>query len=709
MMDLGVEGLHNPESAEVDKPEPRLIYLLSSKKGLGHASRAIAVVEKMSPKAGEVIFGGYPQIKDYLEAGLGQEVDFQDLSYDFSPSSMPRTEEEMDSARITFVESNSDLLKKIKEENPSVLLTDFLAQAPLLREYIEENQLDTKLIGIYHSLERSDHDETGSSIDAWQENISKVVDAMDVLFLVELNKRLRPPYITDSGTLVCPVGPLVREVTRHSQEIKSELGIEENQEYILVQAGMRGNGALSNFIRQAASSDQLKEKVFVIMYWDDEFKDNLEGVDNVRYLPKAPDGHNYVANAAGVIGKPGMQTLSECVAYRTPILFVDDPHPERQIKIDMLQQIVKEAGIDEVVLDLEGDVGSQVIRWIEQHDKYKKAFGEIPEDSSYLVAQLLERIEAEGLVQTENRPTVRSDAPPGKKEGQLDYWESRKKIQHWKEEIEQRLIQPLKDASVPASLIAFGGAGKGMLRPDSDLDMMAVVRVEDLGEFQKILEQQFQFQEPLTQERLDSLKNNQYDSLRLKANLNDGTELNVSLMTDESYRKIFSPFTEFFREELGKRISGNPYSVPDFTGLDYALPKVYEVSDGEGKTKKVRLSPGIVEQQGRKLLGVKQRMLLTSDAWHDGLQVGEPTRKIIRGVTRALCYWNNLYQHNDENKVTGVVPEAYDKNYFFRILRDPLTMYSPQKAKQLRDLFFNELRRIDYIAQRRYNSNKATH
>ncbi|MBM3282980.1 UDP-N-acetylglucosamine--N-acetylmuramyl-(pentapeptide) pyrophosphoryl-undecaprenol N-acetylglucosamine transferase [Candidatus Gottesmanbacteria bacterium] len=689
--------IHSPEdgvlrSEELLSGQSSILYLLSTKKGFGHITRAVAIAHRL-PSQNPICFGVYPHAREFISGNLRERnISFIDCSYDFSQSNYDR--EQNVANREKFFQDNLEMMSLVDKSN--LIVTDFIAPIVFIRDAVDAKEdSNTLLVGVYHSF--NGYHPLDEELTEWQSKTAQVVDALDVVFLVEPLRKPRSPYLTQRGTLVIPCGPVVRDVTKDRDTVKKDIGLSPTDEFVLIQAGMKGSKEIKQIIETVGTYLKQTGLKAVILRGDmDIARDRYDFDKQIVILPETVEGHNLVAAARGVIAKPGMQTLSECIAYKTPLLFVSDPHPERKLKIEMLRDI---SGRNiPTVLDLNEDPSAQIRKWLEHHDEIQSAYSMIACNGAQVIADTLQRFQREGLRTSGVQPPIpRHDVPPGKVAKHLSLAESAEKIRLRKTYIEENIIDYLKDAHIQATVIGFGGVAKGILREESDTDILMIINETDLDMLLPFF-LKFQMAKPLTSQRVTSLRKGEYDALRLKTDLPDGSDLNISLMTKESYGRIFSALTRYFKEELGDKLSGQPYHLPDFHGQEHAFPKVYEVQVGSDIHRE-RRSPAIVSFDNRIILGVKERMLLTSEVWFDGLKLGDPTRKLMRGVARAICYWNNLYEYGDDGKITGLKPDAFNPSYFFRILRDPVDMYTKQKYRMLKNLYFNELRRIDFITR----------
>lgn len=672
-----------------------VFFFTSTKKGLGHVSRVTAINEKLNPNFFTAMIGAYESTREYIK-NLNPNVDIVPIEYDFSPTSLPENinDEEM---YQRFIEQNKDWLYSLT--NTSIVITDFVVSSIFLRRFLlEKNLINTLIIGVYHSFQEK-NTANDDVISKWQSTVNRVVDFLDICFYIELKAEHALPHITKEGTLIIPIDPVVHERKKTNEQVKAEIGLSDSDEYILIQAGMQGNDSLKQFVESIGVNSPYW---FVFLGWDldESIKDALKDHPRVKVLEKVAIGHELVGAAKGVIAKPGMQTLSEAVVYNVPLLFLPDDHPERKLKIQMLKDIVKDPTIP-CVLDDKTIYEHQIREWLKRGDEQVTFFKQIHGDGAQQIASFLQSFHLEGYLAATSdgeKPQPILDTPPGKTSERLSPEDSTKKVKMIRAEIIEKVCIPLSAAGIKKTFILFGGVAKERLRPDSDVDALLVIEEDDL---QNLTENwNISLSEPLSLNRIKMLKEGAVDALRLEATISEGMKFNISLMTPTSYKKIFSPDVPYFREELGNKISGTPYYVGDFRGGVHALPKVVERVIGD-TTVKERRSPGVIRQENDvTIFGVKHRMLLTADILSDDFNFGDPTRKLIRSIVRAVLYWNNLYIKKD-NKIVGIDRKAFDTNFLFRLLGDPLDMIGPKMQRKIKKLYLNELRRLIVIYKRR--------
>jgi len=360
--------------AEVEPSQEDILYLLSSKVGLGHASRAVAIAQELEQN---IIFATDQNVRPFLDANLKARGELNYIPLAYSP--------DMDEA--DFLVKNPDVLHSA--EKTRIVINDFLRQVSYLRAGMNREFQDRKLIiGVYHSIDGySINDPRGQ---AFQAMYMEAARTLDYLFLIEPRETHGDPYELTSGTVVIPCNPVIRKPTKDPDEVKQELGIDPEEEFILVQGGMEGNGEIRQVITQL-SQLSLNGMRKVLAPYNMHIPDEYVIGSDIIIAHQRPDGHNLVNASAGVIAKPGMQITCEAIGARKPLLTVGDPNPERQLKLTMLQEIL---GRDiRFYLDVEQPLSAQIGEWLEHSPAIAQRFGTIACDGAGTIARALPGLE----------------------------------------------------------------------------------------------------------------------------------------------------------------------------------------------------------------------------------------------------------------------------------------------------------------------------
>src|SRR3989344_6359427 len=144
------QSFFSEEPREKDNPQNPLLYLLSSKKGWGHITRAIAVAQHLSIET-PVCFGVYQHAQDFIGDNLNKRnISFVPCNYDVSQTDIDFSN--YDEEKRKFLTANPGLADFVV--NSKIILTDFLAPSIFIRDLIEETpQSDHLIAGIYHSFD----------------------------------------------------------------------------------------------------------------------------------------------------------------------------------------------------------------------------------------------------------------------------------------------------------------------------------------------------------------------------------------------------------------------------------------------------------------------------------------------------------------------------------------------------------------------------
>lgn len=225
----------------------------------------------------------------------------------------------------TFVTKNPYARKPLR--HASVVLTDFI---PEVTTVLQQEGNKAPAIGVYHSL---DDMAASPEVVSWQQKMLQLSQPLDLLFHMTM---IQPPK--HEGLEVVSIQPIARDVTRPPEEIKTELGLEHDEEFVLIAGGLNGHTQLVDFLHGAKPR---KDGVrYVVQIGKNSVaKDDFPG--HLIWTNAKPDGHNYINAAAGVVTKPGFGTIIECVKTTTPVLLSQHEHPEGKANLQLMTTLLE--------------------------------------------------------------------------------------------------------------------------------------------------------------------------------------------------------------------------------------------------------------------------------------------------------------------------------------------------------------------------------
>jgi ubiquinone/menaquinone biosynthesis C-methylase UbiE len=306
-------------------------YLISSKDGLGHASRAVEVTKALK---------GAPQVELFLS----------DEAHDFIRQGLSPGGWNMHNLKYWGL--NDKQLYEQNRENIEVMgrsgivVTDWLGRAPrLVRQAEKYGQGQTpQLVGLYHgNFKDSPGDSRG--VSQFKAKQRKLVEDMDI----HLHTTPEPESQYGSSTPVIPVPLIVRGPNRSSGEVKRSLGMDPSEKYMFITVG--GNAGASMEVTHDGKTNY--NHLFSLI---DKLDPTSLGIDRIivntgqkhfdftsPYVHAQPffnGGHDIIRASEIVVGKPGMGTLAECFRYGTPFLMVKwDLYGEEAEKVNMIKQV----------------------------------------------------------------------------------------------------------------------------------------------------------------------------------------------------------------------------------------------------------------------------------------------------------------------------------------------------------------------------------
>jgi hypothetical protein len=371
----------DPNVPAIPATHEQILYFLSSTSGLGHASRAVAIAQEMAfHNEASITFAAHPNAHEFLHNNLAHTgLDYEVASLNYA-AFMPDDE---------FVAINGPIFGRLSCSN--VVTNDFLTQINSVRTALSDQSLTAPLVGVYHSIEGYAVDDIG--VKTYQDAYRAIAKSLHVLFLAEPKLTHMAPYEMDNGTLVVPCDPVVRKPTKSPEQVKLELGLQPEDEFIFVQGGMSGSGELREFIDSLSGLSIKGLKLVLAPFRAGLEQFTLDG-EHVIHMPKRMDAQNIVAASQGIISKPGMGIMGEAIANAKPLLFVHDYDPERIVKYVMLQQIL--GNELPFLLTTEKPIMPQINDWLEAAPEISQQFSAIPCEGAAKLARAIPRIGVEG-------------------------------------------------------------------------------------------------------------------------------------------------------------------------------------------------------------------------------------------------------------------------------------------------------------------------
>lgn len=326
-------------------------------RGMGHLGRCVSIMEKLLPLHLPLQVFAFEGTHDYLTDNLKSHVPLK--AYEESTQFKDGRQTEL-------------------------LINDWRSEVVRFRT---EGLLDinTKIVTIYHSdFSMSQNDSI--EMREYKQKILKIANHSDIF----LHMNLFPPEQLNPGLncIYIPIPIITREIDQSPEEVKRLLGLQEDEQFILVQMG----GGLGVHRYQQIEEwykhiNGLAGKYrFVVA---GQLKDEAHEFDKrIIKAPLFPNGRNLVNAASLVISKPGMGILADCISTGTPLLFLPADDAEREQKISMLRKILNN---DLGTIKKPEEIVTKIEQALEQKHEIRKKFKQIPCNGAEVASQIIER------------------------------------------------------------------------------------------------------------------------------------------------------------------------------------------------------------------------------------------------------------------------------------------------------------------------------
>lgn len=341
-------------------------------RNMGHLSRCVSITKKLLQLNLPVQVFGFEGTHDYLLDNLKSNVSLK--AYEESTQ---------------FEEGRQTQL----------LINDWRSEVVRFRK---EGLLDknTKIVTIYHS-DFSMGSNDSLEMQEYKKKILNIANHSDIF----LHMNLFPPKEANPGLncIYIPIPIITREISQSPEEVKRELGLQEDEQFILVQMGgglgihryqqieewyKHINGLAGKY--RFVVAGQLKEE-------DYKFD------KRIIKAPLFPNGRNLVNAASLVISKPGMGILADCISTGIPLLFLPADDAEREQKISMLSKILNN---DWGTINKPEEIVTKIQQALENKHEIQKKFKQIPSNGAEVASQIIEMAYRTPLLEL---PNIRED------------------------------------------------------------------------------------------------------------------------------------------------------------------------------------------------------------------------------------------------------------------------------------------------------------
>jgi hypothetical protein len=352
---------------EVNNPD--YSFLLSGQTNFGHVYRASAIIDE-SPRNADVGVGVHKHARQFANEatkGARANVDVYEIQYGEGFGNF----------------SDANIATMDKARHSSAVVTDFLQDTPDIARALYKNNARTPFMGVYHSI--FGYEVSGDkAVQDYVQQGRRIASWLDYLYLAEPKAQHPPAFELASGTVVVPVDPIVRKVTKTEDQVRQELGLEAGEEYIyVVGGGVQTDEQLSTAV-DAFSSVSLDGLKFVVATKESGASYRWPADGNVIFHPEAHDAHNIVANAKGVVSKPSMGIVAEAIARRVPLLLTQQTGPAGRINQAMLTEVI---GADlPGILDADKSSLGQLSDWLDASAEISERMSRIPCNGAQQVA-----------------------------------------------------------------------------------------------------------------------------------------------------------------------------------------------------------------------------------------------------------------------------------------------------------------------------------
>ncbi|MDK2798771.1 MAG: hypothetical protein PWQ70_390 [Clostridiales bacterium] len=297
--------------------------------GFGHSVRFIAMLESLRTFSHAPITCLTPgSMIKFIKANTTQyNCDVHNFYYLQSLVSKRKK-----STKSLIKASDKKLLQKLN--TTTIMINDFFVNAQKIQRLFSNNTITCCL---YHgNIEIKKNDDLKTA--AFKKMVRDTASKHDIFFHINIQQ---PQYKPNLKCIYIPIPIVSRRISMHKQTVNSILGLQPEEKFILVHAG---SAVMENVYKDLhnfyTAVNTLKTSFKIVVA--SSLENNHFPFDS--RIIKAPLFHNGIdlVNASElVISKPGMGILQDCIVTNKPLLFLPGDFAERNLKIQLLDQLLQ--------------------------------------------------------------------------------------------------------------------------------------------------------------------------------------------------------------------------------------------------------------------------------------------------------------------------------------------------------------------------------
>lgn len=296
--------------------------------GFGHAVRFIAIVESLRKYSNipvSCLVGR--NMKNFISSNLsGYHCDIHNL-YQLQSYIQKSSKKNYHHAKRIPPKYVSEL------QNTKMMLNDFLTNVDMFYPLFNANTINCC---VYHG------DITASTADSaklasFKNLVNHTASKHDIFFHINLTQPTCSPKM---GCTYIPTPVVKRELTMNKTEVNRILGLEPDEKFILIHAGSAVMENVYSYLYKFYETINHLKTPYKIVVASGIENNRFSFKSSITHAPLFKNGIDLVNASELVLSKPGMGILQDCIATKTPLLFLPGDFPERDLKIQLLDQLL---------------------------------------------------------------------------------------------------------------------------------------------------------------------------------------------------------------------------------------------------------------------------------------------------------------------------------------------------------------------------------
>ncbi len=338
--------------------------------GLGHTVRSLAIREELR-KHSNVKF-------NFVAPGSNFEYIKQNIKSDNNCAIYNFRQVEDLARRKENIENGQNILSAMKDTD--LLLNDFYSLIDTTMDLFRKSLRVSLIHGSVIEYERD-----SSDVKKFKRFILNALKDYQIFFHINLKAPHSKPKIKCQ---YIPIPIIGRQAGLEAIKVKKILGLDPDEEFVLFHVGAGTDKTMYRYIDAFYKEINKLNIGYRIVVADNLAGKQFEFNSKIVKAPFFVNGMDLVSASKMVVTKPGMGIIQDCIVADKPILFVPSDDAERDLKIELLDEILDNK-LPRIKWMKEEYIKGAIEECLSIEDLYREKYRKIPKNGADIMAKSL--------------------------------------------------------------------------------------------------------------------------------------------------------------------------------------------------------------------------------------------------------------------------------------------------------------------------------